>query len=188
MEKKLSEIIKSHLDIQKAQDDAAKIVRDRLDKYQRLQEVAEKKLKKLRAKEKYWVETFIRPLAEELQTYFPERHIDILGPFGLRSSVSIWLIREKEKDWRDASGEERSKLHEEYFAGDNIISVTIIPVDLEEGIFHYETGETKEKFREGTIGEINGMNNETKQIESIEQLVKLLKREQKDKRSVATVA
>jgi len=133
-------------------------------------EVIDKKLSKHLYERKNWIETFINPLAKELQTYFPKRTIEIMGPFGVCSRTSIWLIEKSEEDAKDI-----------LIYGNNILSVTIIPINVNLGIFYFETGEKTNKFKIGTIGELNGMNNIVKEIESIEELVKHLQEENETK-------
>jgi hypothetical protein len=65
--------------------------------------------------------------------------------------------------------------YDKYFEKDNIISLTIIPVSLNDGLFEYETGEVCNSYAHRTIADLNGMNNVTKPIENFSELVQFLK-------------
>ena len=79
----------------------------------------------------------VRPIAEEMQEDFPDRHFEILGPFGLHSEVSIHFykngVSEKEK-----------------FDGDNCLSITFVPIDLnDEELAILDTETNTHEYPEG---------------------------------------
>lgn len=118
-----------------------------------------KKLKKL----PFWQDALIKPIAEELIKHFPDRRYEILGPFGLSSETAIHFYR--------IGVDEKHK-----FDGDNCISITFRPEDLEKGELRLVNHKTNTgEFREGTIGEMNGMNHPTIPLSpdmTIEELLK----------------
>jgi len=88
----------------------------------------------------------VKPIAEEMQKDFPDRHFEILGPFGLHSEVSIHFykngVSEKEK-----------------FDGDNCLSITFVSIDLNDAelaILDLETN--THDYPEGSIAAMNGAN------------------------------
>ena len=121
----------------------------------------------------YWTEFFMKPLAELIRdTYYPGMIYETLGPFGIRSSCSIHIYKMTKEDI-EREIKDRQKAYDMFFHKDNFkASLTVIPVDISAGIYHYETGEVENNYTEGTIGEINGCNNVTKPIESLEELYK----------------
>lgn len=117
-------------------------IRARIQQREKQIERLKKKLKNLPC----WQDALIKPIAEELVKHFPDRQYEILGPFGLSAEVGLHLYR--------IGVDKKHK-----FDGDNCISITFRPGDLEKGelrIVDYkkDTGE----FRKGTLGEVNGMN------------------------------
>lgn len=46
----------------------------------------------------YWVKFLIEPLAKELEKLHPECYSEVLGPFGLTSTVSIHIYRKEDDD------------------------------------------------------------------------------------------
>ncbi len=122
-----------------------------------------------------WVKELVNPIAELLHFHYPNRSLEILGPFGLRSYVAIYLIKD------NAYHETREKaLYAAHFAGDNILSVTLVPGDLSKGELYYETGARINEFNPGTIGEINGMNHVSEPLDSIDPLLAILAKQCKD--------
>lgn len=165
----LETIVKKHVTYQQNFDKKMTSLKNRI-------EALEYKKQEMDKKYKYWGKTLIKPLAKELQTYFPEyKHIELLGPFGLRCSLSVWLYKETKNKLMSKFGREEG--HNKFFKKDNIISITFIPRGHKDGAFEYETGETTKECRTGTIGDMNGFNNVTKQVESIEELVNHLKKQ-----------
>ncbi len=93
-----------------------------------------------------WVRSLIEPIAKELIKAYPDRYYEVLGPFGLGAKVSIHFYR------RD--------IDEKFlFGGDNCISITFRPGDLDKGELYVvnESVDTRE-FKTGTLGEVNGFN------------------------------
>ena len=88
----------------------------------------------------------VRPIAEEMQKDFPDRHFEVLGPFGLHSEVSIHFykngVSEKEK-----------------FQRDNCLSITFVSISLnDEELAILDTGTNTHEYPEGTIAAMNGGN------------------------------
>ena len=120
-------------------------IRARIRQREKQIERLKKKLDKL----PFWKDALIKPIAEELIKHFPDRCYDILGPFGLSSETSIHFYR--------TGVDEKHK-----FDGDNCISITFRPGDLEKGELRIVDHKTNTgEFREGTLGEVNGMNHPT---------------------------
>ena len=88
----------------------------------------------------------VRPIAEEMQKDFPDRHFEILGPFGLHSEVSIHF-------YKNGVGEK------EKFDGDNCVSITFVSIGLngeEIAILDVETN--THEYPWGSIAAMNGAN------------------------------
>lgn len=121
------------------------------------------RLKKKLDKSPFWGESLIKPIAEELVKHFPDRYYDILGPFGMTAEISIHFYRIGVDD-------------KQKFDGDNCISITFRPEDLDKGELRIADCKTNTgEFREGTIGEMNGMNHPTIPLSpdtTIEELLK----------------
>lgn len=118
-------------------------IRARIDEREKQIERLKKKHQKL----PFWRDALINPIAEELVKHFPDRRYEILGPFGLSSETAIHFYR---------IGVDEKQL----FDGDNCISITFIPGDLEKGELRIVDHKTNTgRFSEGTLGEVNGMNN-----------------------------
>ena len=121
------------------------------------------RLKKKLDKLPNWTEALIKPIAEELIKHFPDRRYEILGPFGLSSEIAIHFYR---------IGVNEPNL----FDGDNCISITFRPGDLDKGELRLVDHKTNTgEFREGTLGALNGMNHPTIPLSpdtTIEELLK----------------
>ncbi len=121
-------------------------LRDKITLRQQQIERLERRLSKLNYGP-YWVDEIIKPLAEEMIKHFPGRVFDILGPFGMGCHVSIHFYKE------GLEGMDR-------FGGDNCISITFTPLDLEGkgeiGVVN-QSVDTQE-YTTGTLGALNGMN------------------------------
>lgn len=129
---------------------------------EKLEEEIEKlKKAKNNLKFPYWIEKLIKPLVKEIvEKESSFKSFDIRGPFGLRSYVFIVF----------SENEEVSEHYDE-----NEYYLSIVPKDLDTGKLNYETGETINKFSNGSLGEINGMNNVTKPLpENIEEIIELI--------------
>lgn len=117
-------------------------IRARIEQREKQIERLKKKLGKL----PFWKEALIKPIAEELIQHFPGRRYEILGPFGLSAEVGVHFYR---------IGVDEKHL----FDGDNCISISFRPGDLEKGELKVVDSKTNTgEFREGTIGALNGMN------------------------------
>lgn len=105
-----------------------------------------------------WIETIVKPLMHDLEDK-TGLHGEIYGPFGLCCKTSIYLREDMEK-----SITEQSTLH-----------ITIEP-PMDDGKIYYETGEVKEEYAKGSIGELNGMNRVMVELpDTIEAIVALLR-------------
>lgn len=108
-----------------------------------------------------WMDEIIKPIASQIAALYPDRDMEILGPFGICAETSIHLYKK--------GLTEEQKFSEE----GNCISVTLIHGDLDRGeikIRDYtkDTGE----FRDNTLGAINGMNHPSIPVETIEDIVR----------------
>ena len=134
-------------------------IKDRIEQREKQIERLKKKLEKL----PFWSESLIKPIAEELVKHFPDRCYDILGPFGLSSEIAIHFYR---------IGVDEKHM----FDGDNCISITFRPGDLDKGELRLVDHKTNTgEFRKGTIGDMNGMNYPTIPLSpdtTIEELLK----------------
>jgi len=134
----IGELSKPYLDIRLA----SHRIRARIEEREKQIERLNKKLEKL----PFWKDGLIKPIAEELIKHFPDRYYEILGPFGLTSEISIHFYR---------IGVNEKQL----FDGDNCISITFRPGELDKGELRIADRKTNTgEFREGTLGEMNGMN------------------------------
>ena len=61
-----------------------------------------------------WVAIVLENITREMQEEFPDRHFEILGPFGMSNEVSIHF-------YKNGVGEK------EKFEGDNCLSITFVP-------------------------------------------------------------
>ena len=108
----------------------------------------------------------VRRIAEEMEKDFPDRHFEILGPFGLHSEVSIHFykngVSEKEK-----------------FDGNNCLSITFVSIDLNDAeIAILDTETNTHEYPEGSIAAMNGANHPRVRILSfleIRQLSEIMK-------------
>jgi hypothetical protein len=166
----LKSILEKHTNYQKNYKEKEKRLEARIDSLTEKRDALQKKYRS-------WIKTFVSPLAKELQKYFPEyKHFELLGPFGLRCNVSIHFFKKSQKTL-EREIKNRDEAFEKYFKNSNLISLTIIPISMREGEFHFETGEMKQEYGNNTLGDINGMNNVTKGIVNIEELVAHLKKQ-----------
>jgi hypothetical protein len=93
-----------------------------------------------------WVDSLVKPIAEELVKAYPDRCYEILGPFGIGAYVGIHFYK------KDVDEKRR-------FDDDNCISITIAPGDLDNGelmIVDYSS-DTKQ-YAQGTLGYLNDCN------------------------------
>lgn len=141
-------------------------LKNQIDKTQKSLEAHNKKYP-------HFIENLLKPIAEDLQQFFPNRYYEILGPFGLGCETSIHFYKNKAKKAKD-----NKEYHAMWDADKNFCkSVTFRPLELKKGelvIVNYKknTGE----FKKGTIGEINGLNHPTlpmpKTIQELRRFVK----------------
>lgn len=105
-----------------------------------------------------WIETIVKPLMRDLEKH-TGLHGEIYGPFGLCCKTTIYLREDMER-----SITKQSTLH-----------ITIEP-PMDNGKIYYETGEVKEGYAKGSIGELNGMNMVMAELpDTIEEIVAVLK-------------
>jgi hypothetical protein len=173
---KLADLVSDYIEKHKAIDNnEAKIeAREAMVKKKEIQIAKlEAEIKKLKEKnnlinqKNYWVDKLVRPLAEELKQYFPDHDLELMGPFGICSTVCINFFK------KGIPGKERWK-------SGNCLSLDVRPQALEDGPgfswvgLHTNTGE----FAKDTIGEINGMNFPEHRIDpemDVKELVPLFK-------------
>ena len=116
-------------------------------------------------------DSFVRPIGEYLvKHYFPERYLDICGPFGLRTEIVVYIIKDPGL---------KKKNPKAFYEKENLLRLCIIPGNLSKGELSYDTGETENNSQENTVGQLNGFNNKIKKIESIDEIVKFLKKQEK---------
>lgn len=113
--------------------------------YERI-ERTKRYLKKLH--KKHWKELFIFPLAEALKPYFPDMEPEILGPFGLGNHITI-VFKKNVED-------------EDYLKSAK--SLTLTPVDLDEGVFAWIDENSPSSFAKGTIGAMSNLGHRTYKI------------------------
>lgn len=140
--------------MERAIEDIIKGYTANLAEHKRQREKIQRKLEILEEQEKtlkspWWVDDIIRPIAELMIKELPDRTYEILGPFGIgaRTSIHFYKRNIEEKD---------------RFEGDNCLSITFEPRNLEEGeIMLVDYTVNLHRYAEGTIGEMNGFNHPT---------------------------
>jgi hypothetical protein len=96
-----------------------------------------------------WIEMVVKKVAKEMQEEFPDRHFEVLGPFGMNNEVSIHFykngVSEKDK-----------------FIDENCLSITFVPKqDPDDRSFELAILDTETNthgFPDGTIAALNGAN------------------------------
>ena len=134
---------------------------DKYNSYYKEKKNLEKKIEKLeKRKEKLelpsWIDEVIKPIAEDIVKTMPDRHYNILGPFGIGSRVSIYFYLKGGEDTNTCK------------------SITFRPGSLEEGqIEIIDFSKEVKRYNKGTIGEVNGGNYKTiPMVETIDELLK----------------
>lgn len=117
------------------------------DRYNRLLQQTNEKSKSLYKKMPSWVRV-VEQLAGCLKKQYNFKYVQILGPFGLCCRISIWL------------GDLPFYDNDNHLIIENIYSLDLQPIFSanHQLSFVYETGEMNNKFKPGSIGELNGMN------------------------------
>jgi hypothetical protein len=134
----------------------------KVDKARENYEQAEKMYKDIN--KVHWSELLIKPLSIQLTKHFPNRTVEILGPFGLSCEVSIWFKKK---------GLDEKKL---FGTKDGVKSITFRPGDLDKGELRIvKTEEDDGTCHKGSIGELNGFNHPTITITSDMTINDLLK-------------
>lgn len=151
----MNSLLEAHTHYMTAQENIDSI-RQRIQTRKRQIERLERKLDKA-WQAASWVDVLIRPLAEALASRLGCAEVDVLGPFGLNSRVSIWFFRDPVP--RDERGRKIDEVEHITY------SVTVRPGRLSEGLpeLYYETGALvpeARRYARGTLGEVNGDNNE----------------------------
>lgn len=152
-------MLKDHITIYRENHNATeaqlKTLEHRIVKYERYIEKARRTINKIYKKKLYWTEEMKLWAKEELSVYFPGYELEILGPFGLRSEISIWF---KCKGWDEMERDIR-------YRAPYLYSFSVEPGNLirneEDGTFLYrrDTSVNTNSYAPNTIGAINGMNN-----------------------------
>lgn len=97
----------------------------------------------------FWVDAIIKPIAEAMTERLPDRYHAVLGPFGLSSEVSIHFYK---KDIPE----------KELFEGDNCLSISFRPTDLDNGKISVVNDKMfTDEWEDDTVGAMNGLNNPT---------------------------
>lgn len=137
----------------------------------------EKQIERLKEKKNRlgsWVDKLVKPLAEVLTPLLDCASYRLLGPFGLRGEISIWFTKPNSTaEHCDYS----ISLTFNFQANDDCIykGEYCYPTP-KKVILAYDTGERKNEFPQGSLGERNGFNTISKDLpESIDELVKIIK-------------
>ncbi len=137
----------------------------------------EKQIERLKAKKDSlggWVDRLVKPLAEVLMPLLDCVSYRLLGPFGLRGEISIWFLKPNSTaEHCDYS----LSLTFIYQSNDDITyKGEYCHPTAKKVILAYDTGERKNEFPQGSIGEKNGFNTISKDLpESIDELVTIIK-------------
>lgn len=137
---KFEELQKPYIEADKKYE----IERDRIDaKIQLRQKQIERLTKKRNALyPPSWINSMIKPIAEELIKDYPEHYYEILGPFGMNNDTSIHLYR------KDQPGKTETCLSLSFRHG-----------DLDKGELNLiDYSKNLHRYQNGTIGEMNGGN------------------------------
>lgn len=106
-----------------------------------------------------WIDSILKPIAEELVKHYPGCYYEIAGPFGMNNRTSIWI-------------KHPTKIDEPHY-------ITFIPGNLRDGEILIEDTETDTGYyKKGTLGELNGDNHPHIPIPNdmkIEDLIKWIK-------------
>lgn len=133
--------------------------------------IKEKQLIRLDAQRKnhtknypHWIKYLLLPVVEKMKSAFPDWHCEDeeLKPMGIGSRVSIFFCKKTDQE------------PYKRYAASNSVYICFRPGNLQNGELYYQTGETIQEYKIGTIGQINGLNNVIKPVESIEELIKFL--------------
>ena len=123
-------------------------------RYQRRRIEIEREMNQLKAELDWlrapsWIEMIVKKVAKEMQEGFPDRHFEILGPFGLNNEVSIHF-------YKNGVGEK------DKFKNENCLSIAFVPKpDRDNGSFELAIVDTEtntHEFPDGTIAALNGAN------------------------------
>ena len=154
----LGGLVKHHVEIQQEYNR----IRDRTELREKQIERLNNKLKKL----PFWKDSLIKPIAEELIKHMPDRCYEILGPFGLSCETPNHIYR--------IGVDDKHK-----FEGDNCISITFRPGDLDKGELRIVDHEKNTgHYAKGTLGEVNGLNHPDTPLSpetTVEELLRMVK-------------
>lgn len=124
--------------------------------HQRRKERYEQRIRNLSVP--HWTDNLVRPIMAEVARLTPDiiwEERDRMVTFGIRCECPVY-------------GETPDG---------HTVGILFTPGSKINDMVWYDTGEVKERFSPGTIGEINGMNNVSKVVESIDELVALVRRQ-----------
>ena len=136
----------------------------------------EKQIERLKEKKNRlgsWVDKLVKPLAEVLTPLLNCVSYRLLGPFGLRGEISIWFLKANSTaEHCDYS----LSLTFIYQANDDCIYKGEYCYPTPKKVFlAYDTGERKNEFPQGSLGERNGFNTISRDLpDSIDELVKII--------------
>lgn len=137
----------------------------------------EKEIERLQLKKQKlgtWVDRLVKPLADILTPLLDCVSYRLLGPFGLRSEISIWFFKPNSTaEYCDYS----LSLTFIYQSNDDILYKNeYCTPTVKKVILAYDTDERKNEFPEGSIGDKNGFNIISRDLpDSIDELVKIIK-------------
>lgn len=143
--------VEAHRPRAEAADAEDKRLRERIEMRQRQIERLERKLAKARAERPeppHWIHGLVAPLAKRLAEHLPGYDWEVLGPFGVNSTVSIHF----EPSDRRERGEDWAK---------HLRSITFRPTHTDAGATRLRLVDYSRNLKlypEGTMGEMNGCN------------------------------
>lgn len=160
----MKEYKRDYIEKQKQFKSQEKILMEKIDKryedIKRAERSIERlKMKHIRLKSPSWVDALVKPIGVIFAKEF-DMDYEILGPFGLRAYVTIYWKKDKELSIIDQLTK----------------SLTLIPLNLEEGELGYETGRKKEgvNYHPMSLGGLNGMDREVLPLPDSFEEIKLL--------------
>ena len=156
---------------------------ERLQRFHAAQEKHEEKIARAEArlgrlKAKWpecpsWIDELVRPIADAMARQYPGHYFEVLGPFGIGSTVSIHA---SPKAAVDADADRRG-FH-------CVGSLTFRPGRLDKGeIMLVDYFTNTGKYRENSIGEINGLNHPEVPLPDFEELCRLIWRKESGPRT-----
>ena len=135
-------------------------------------------------REKLWhksgdYENIVYPLCEEIKKRCGFKYCEIYGPFGICAETSLYFSNVGKPHYRKRGvswWEDNIDICKE-----ETWHITIQYTNKYESGFEYKTGETINKYPEGSLGELNGMNDICAELPAdIDAIIKLLKHSPKE--------